>query len=275
MDTAVKLRDLLRDRHWQTYRTFCVQYDRAARSIEPSYVGTYPSRAQLHRWQAGGLKGLPYPHHCQVLEEMFPGFTVAELFLEAEGSSPIVPRQRVATAEDDPDAVLVETYPSRNAVPRALWDQLLSGAREQIDVLVYVGMFLTENPALLPSLKAKGAAGTRVRLLFGDPTSREVTRRSLDEGIGKSAITAKIRNALAFFGKIADEPGIEIRCHGTTLYNSIYRYDDQMIVNPHVFGAPAPHAPAMHLRRVGTAELFDTYADSFDRVWESASPPKW
>lgn len=40
MDTAVKLRDLLRDRHWQSYRAFCLQYDRAAREIDSTYVGT-------------------------------------------------------------------------------------------------------------------------------------------------------------------------------------------------------------------------------------------
>ena len=277
METAVKLRDLLRDRHWQNYRSFCLQYDRAAQEIDSSYIGTYPSRAQLHRWQAGGLKGLPYPHHCQVLEAMFPGVTAAEMF---ESSTPLVevPAQRIEPRRAPSSAdgtMLVTTYPSRNAVPRELWHRMLDEANERIDILVYVGMFLTENPALLPALRTKGAGGATIRLLFGDPASREVARRSQDEGIGKNAIAAKIRNALAFFGKIANEPGIEIRCHGTTLYNSIYRYDDQMIVNPHVFGAPAPHAPAMHLRRVSTAELFDTYAESFDRVWESASPPKW
>lgn len=277
MDTAVKLRDLLRDRHWQNYRAFCLQYDRAAREIDSSYVGTYPSRAQLHRWQAGGLKGLPYPHHCQVLEAMFPGVTAAEMFAPT-GALLEVPAQRARApkpTDRDGGALQVTTYTSRNAIPRELWDQMLDEATERVDVLVYVGMFLTENPALLPTLRRKGTDGAQIRLLFGDPTSREVVRRSLDEGIGKNAISAKIKNALAFFGKLAGEPGIELRCHGTTLYNSIYRYDDQMIVNPHVYGAPAPHAPAMHLLRSSTSELFETYADSFDRVWESATPPKW
>lgn len=275
MGTPVKLRDLLRDRHWQNYRTFCFQYDRAAREIDKSYVGAYPSRAQLQRWEAGDLKTLPYPRHCEVLEAMLPGYTVAEMFEPSAGAE-LLPGPRLPSDEVTAEGVeLVETYPSRNAVPRALWDQLLDGASERVDVLVYVGMFLTENPALLPALTSKGAAGAQVRLLFGDPASREVARRSADEGIGKNAIGAKIRNALAFFRKIADEPGIEIRCHGTTLYNSIYRYDEEMIVNPHVFGAPAPHAPAMHLRRTSAAGLFDTYAESFDRVWESAAAPKW
>lgn len=80
MGQPVVLQDLLRQKHWQAYRTFCIQYDKAARSVDASLVGTYPSRPQLHRWQSGDLKGLPYPHHCLVLEAMFPGTTVDEMF---------------------------------------------------------------------------------------------------------------------------------------------------------------------------------------------------
>lgn len=79
----VMLKNLLRQKHWQTYRMFCIQYDKAAEAIDASLVGGHPSRAQLHRWQAGDLKGLPYPIHCQVLEAMFPGVTVAQMFSPA------------------------------------------------------------------------------------------------------------------------------------------------------------------------------------------------
>lgn len=170
---------------------------------------------------------------------------------------------------------VVQVYPSRNVVPRELWARLLDQAASRVDILVFVGMFLTEDPNLLPALEAKAGAGARVRLLFGDPASREVARRSADEGIGKNAIAAKVRNALAYFSRIAEVPGVEIRCHGTTLYNSIYRYDDEMIVNPHVYGLTAPHAPALHLRRLSAGSLFETYARSVDAVWETAKPPKW
>jgi hypothetical protein len=77
--TPILLKTLLQDRHWQTYRTFCAEYDKAARSIDPKLVGTWPSRAQLHRWLSGTLKGLPYPDHCRILERMFPGNTAQEL----------------------------------------------------------------------------------------------------------------------------------------------------------------------------------------------------
>ncbi len=56
------------------------------------------------------------------------------------------------------------------------------------------------------------------------------------------------------------------------LYNSIYRFDDEMIVNPHVYGKMASHAPALHLRRLSAGTLFTTYQDSFNAVWAAAAP---
>jgi transcriptional regulator with XRE-family HTH domain len=224
-------------------------------------VGVDPKTVE--RWITTGRT--PYPKHRH---------TVAAMLRESESylwPDALGPEKAAAVAESE----VVKVYPNRNAISRDVWDRLLARATARVDVLVYVGMFLTENPTLLPALRAKGTAGARVRLLFGDPDSREVQRRSLDEGIGKGAISAKIRNALAFFRPLDDAHGVEIRCHHTTLYNSIYRYDDEMIVNPHVYGIPAPHAPAVHLRRLSAGSMFETYARSSDTVWETAKPPKW
>lgn len=74
------LKMLLRERHWQKYGTFCKQWDDAARSFDETLVGTFPSRSQLARWLAGGLKNQPHPDACRVLEAMFPGKTINELF---------------------------------------------------------------------------------------------------------------------------------------------------------------------------------------------------
>jgi hypothetical protein len=76
----VRLKRLLRQQHLQTYGTFRREYDKAARSVDAELEGTAPSRAQLYRWLSGELKGLPYPHHCRVLEKLFPGWTAAQLF---------------------------------------------------------------------------------------------------------------------------------------------------------------------------------------------------
>lgn len=76
----VRLKVVLRQKHLQTYNAFSREYDRAARKVDPELVGTYPSRAQFHRWLSGELKGLPYPHHCRVLEKMLSGWTAGGLF---------------------------------------------------------------------------------------------------------------------------------------------------------------------------------------------------
>ena len=66
--------------------------------------------------------------------------------------------------------------------------------------------------------------------------------------------------------------GIEARLHSTTLYNSVFRFDAEMLVTMHVYGLLGAHAPLMHLRRLGEGDLFSTYAESFERVWASATP---
>lgn len=76
----VRLKVLLREKHWQTHQTFCTEYEKAAKGIDLGLVGSWPSRAQFHRWLSGELKGLPYPHHCRVLETMLPGWTAEQLF---------------------------------------------------------------------------------------------------------------------------------------------------------------------------------------------------
>ena len=217
----------------------------------------------VERWITLGRT--PYPKHRHSLAALL---RETERYLWPDA----LPPQRAAVVGE---SEVVRVYPHRNDVEYEVWTRLLDSAEARIDILVYAGMFLTENPGFVPAVRAKGASGVRVRLLYGEPTSREIIRRSTDEGIGKSAISAKIRNALALVRPLDGEPGVEIRCHSTPLYNSIYRYDDEMIVNTHVYGLPAPHSPALHLRRLSAGDLFRTYAQSFDAVWETAKPPTW
>jgi hypothetical protein len=61
-----------------------------------------------------------------------------------------------------------------------------------------------------------------------------------------------------------------VEVHRTTLNNSIYRFDDEMLVNTHLYGVPGAYAPVPHLRRLAGGELFDIYATSFQRVWSRA-----
>ena len=81
----------------------------------------------------------------------------------------------------------------------------------------------------------RARAGVRVRLLLGDPDSRNVAERGEDEGIDEG-MAAKVRNSIVLFRRLLAEPNVELRLHGTVLYNSIYRADDQVLVNTHIYG---------------------------------------
>ena len=59
---------------------------------------------------------------------------------------------------------------------------------------------------------------------------------------------------------------IEIRLHRTVLYNSIYRADDQMLVNQRTYGIPATQAAVFCLCGTVGGEIATLYLDSFERV---------
>jgi hypothetical protein len=168
-------------------------------------------------------------------------------------------------------AELVTLYTNRGAVPGALWRSLLEAATGNIDVLVFSGLFLPDGyPEVAKLLASKAEQGVNVRLALGDPDSEAVRRRGDEERIG-DGLAARVRLSLIYLQDAVGAPGVELRFHATTLYNSIYRFDDDMLVNTHVYGSPAAHSPVLHLRRLPGGRLFDHYQASFERVWEQAN----
>lgn len=166
---------------------------------------------------------------------------------------------------------LVALYPHRSEVPRDVWRRFFDSADEEIGVLVYAGLFLAEDTGLLKVIRKKANAGARVRFLIGDHDDPHIAERGDQEGVG-DAMAAKIRNALVLYRTIRDVEGVEFRTHRTVLYNSIYRADNQLMVNSHVYGLPAPQAPVWHLRKVAGGEFGTIYLESFERVWDTAAP---
>jgi hypothetical protein len=184
---------------------------------------------------------------------------------------PDAPGQTSARRAEATRAELVRLYTDRGSIPREIWQQLLGDAREHIDVLVYAALFLAEDAGTRKLLAGQCRAGVRVRLLLGDPASAAVTQRGEEEGIGPEAIGAKIRNVLALFTPVL-RAGAQIRLHGTVLYNSMYRADDDLLVNTHIHGYVATCAPVLHLRKIAGGALVTSYLDSFDRIWDQATP---
>ena len=167
---------------------------------------------------------------------------------------------------------LVHLYADRASVPREVWLRLMTDACEHIDVLVFSGTFYAQTQPRVARMLADAATrGAGVRLCFGDPASDAVATRDREEEL-RGTLAAKIRSALTYYRPLLEVDGCEIRLHSTTLYSSLFRYDDEIMVNPHAYGAPASANPTLHLRRLDGGQLADHYSACFERVWSTAKP---
>ncbi|MEV7013924.1 helix-turn-helix domain-containing protein [Streptosporangium sp. NPDC051022] len=168
---------------------------------------------------------------------------------------------------------LVAAYPTRSSAPLDMWRILFERAERRVGILVYAANFLHESwPDFNDLLAAKARQGCRVRVLLGDADSPVIRGRGAEERFGHG-IESRCRVALMHYRPLVTSAGVELRVHATTLYNSLFVGDDQMIVNAHVYGMNAYGAPVYHLRRMRDDGLFDTYATSFEAVWEQSRLP--
>jgi hypothetical protein len=215
----------------------------------------------VERWITRGR--LPHRTHRLAVAE---ALRVDEAYLWPEVLSAQV-TQSASVAE------LLELHPSRAAVPHDVWQQLIASTHEALDVLTYAGTFLFEQHDICSVLREKSAQGVRCRFLIGDETSKSVKRRAVEEGT-PGGLEGRIQLHRRYLRDVAGLPGVEIRTHSTTLYNSLFRFDQDLMVNGHAYGEPAGHSPVLHLRRVPGGRMWDHYMRSFETAWATAKPEK-
>jgi transcriptional regulator with XRE-family HTH domain len=168
--------------------------------------------------------------------------------------------------------VAVSVYGSRADVPVMVWTELFGGAVEQIDILVYGGTFLFDGvPRFCDMLTAASERGVVIRFIVGDPDSDAVAQRGAEEQIG-SSLAARCQMTVARLQFLVGAAALEIRTHATPLYTSMFRADDTLIANPHLYGAPASDNPALVIRRDEAPELWREHHFAFERVWNTARP---
>jgi transcriptional regulator with XRE-family HTH domain len=119
----------------------------------------------VERWITRGR--LPYRRHRFEVAS-FLGVDESYIWPDALGKDEIA-----AVSESE----IVAVWPHRSEVSRDTWGHLFSGAEREIGVLVYAGLFLSEDAGVQKILKDKASSGVRVRILLGDPDSQVVTDR--------------------------------------------------------------------------------------------------
>lgn len=274
-----RLKILLQQRHWQTYSTFCREYDRAARTIDPDLVGGWPSRAQLHRWLSGDMKGLPYPSHCRVLEAMFPGETAADLFKPWTE-----PEQKERPRADSPDHRLpanVRIFLDATEEDNRAIAQRIRGAKN-IFFAAHTGYaaMVGQYQAAIRSALTNGA---RLRVVVSDPDGPlmqlpELTTR-LCPSIRQAGeiqdvlyTCARHRQHLEQIGRDGDN--MQARVYTGPPSMNILLVDRWLRLIPYLPLVDAAESPVYEFDfgDDGPAPLLDKYLMSIERLWNDAKP---
>lgn len=189
-------------------------------------------------------------------------------------------RQKLARVLGVPEAVLwpgapgvaygtselVGIYSTRRELAPATVASLLTAAEDNIDVLAYAALWLWDTiPQLVDHVQLKIARGTRVRVCLGDPDSQAVLLRGQEEGVEEDLI-GRCRLAISYARGIRDVDPAAVRLSDATLYASIFRFDNDVLLNTHLWGSRAADAPMYHFRRQRQHGIAASVIDSFERV---------
>jgi hypothetical protein len=279
VEQPIVLKVLLRKRHLQGHSAFKKEYDKLAKEIDKDLVGTWPSKAQFYRWLSGELRGLPYAHHCRILEAMFPGRTAAQLFERHDGeeidsvpvaSTTTTPRAAIPAQTADLTAV----FPSRPAFQHEMPPHVLFDDAEKISM---VGLSLNllcqsyPDKSLLDLLES----GTIVECLFLDPAGRHIKEREQEEshpaGVLSTLTTLNIQTLQRLHGKLTPEARGNLRIH---TYDECVRFnitvidDKTCIVQPYLPDARGVESPTLVAQKQdGVPGLFDTFSQVFESMW--------
>ena len=168
-------------------------------------------------------------------------------------------------------AEIITAWSRRSDCPPDYWWRYIQESNRQIDILGYAVLFLTENHAdLLDVLAKRMDHGCNVRIILADPSAATTRARDEEEGLD-GALVARVKTSLKYLSPLFDTSA-SVRFQAAPMYSSVFRFDDDMLVTPHLYAIPGKHAPMLHLRRLGVGGLFDQFARHFEGVWSDTTP---
>lgn len=297
VDEPTLLKALLRVRHWQKRETFAQQWDSVAKTIDSRLVGSCPAHAQFYRWLRGSVRSMPHPDACRILEAMFPGWTVQQLFQPVRLSrSKLLPAPTVesnnhsimnaiATGLDDrmmiqteleesrsgsPD--LVAAYAMRGLISRPKWNEAICGAKKHLWLYGMAELGYALDDSVPKILEAAVGNGCEIRVLLLDPDYPGTAGIDADEGSPPGTLAARIRSSLMRFQQISKEcgPAMHVRVYNAPPTVSIVRGDDRMIVTPYLRFFVGSNSPSLELQYTSRGKMFDRYVRHFQSTWDLA-----
>lgn len=286
----INLKVLLRQRHLQGHRAFCRAYDKVAGELEGELRGSWPSKAQFYRWLSGDLIGLPYAHHCRILENMFPEWTAERLFQAHDGGIEFVPEPSTAQAPKPAGqpipvsipsvqgvADLVAVFPTRSEFAHEMPPrQLFDGAQHIRVVGLSLNLLCQQYPdkALLKLLES----GTQVECLFLDPEGQYIRLREQEESHPAGLLSTLTNVNIEALRRIRIKLSPEARHHlKIRKYDDVVRFnitiidDETCVMQPYLPNARGVESPTFVLEKQQGHGLFDTFAQVFTSMWDRAT----
>lgn len=170
------------------------------------------------------------------------------------------------------DREVVAVYSRRADCPTSVWRRALTSATSDITFAGYTNYFLwLQHPTLNDVLRRKAAQGAQVRFLLGDPDS-DVTRSREEVEGAPLTVSVRIRSSLAELEALRDVAGIEARFCDAHIAMSVFLFDRDAMVTPHLATQVGHDSPMMHLRRRQDDGLYDRFAAHVGALWSQARP---
>ncbi|MGW1463282.1 XRE family transcriptional regulator [Streptomyces sp. NPDC002308] len=174
------------------------------------------------------------------------------------------------------DRELIRSYPYRSACPSTVWGELAEDAGSDLFFAGYTNYFLwTQVPAFLETVRRKARAGCRVRFLLGDPEGEVTRQREIVEDVALT-VSTRIRITLEHLDRLGPLEGLETRFSAPEdainhVSLSVFRFDHDALVTPHLARLVGHDSPLLHLRRQGAGGMFDRFAEHGEELWERAT----
>lgn len=175
------------------------------------------------------------------------------------------------------DREIIRSYPYRSSCPSTTWGELVSNATRELFFAGYTNYFLwLDQPAFVSTLRQKLDSGCRVRFLMGDPDGEATRNREQIEDVALT-VSTRIRITLEHLSKLGSHEGLEARfsAPGDAVNHvslSVFRFDDEALVTPHLARLVGHDSPLLHLRQYTDVGMFARFSEHAEELWSRGVP---
>lgn len=182
---------------------------------------------------------------------------------------------------DNPLKEIAGAWPHANDPDAPDWRELLDAAGDTIELLDFTLHGILTEPGVTGQLVTKAAHGAEVRILIANPNSayldihdQELGHEPAPEDADQRPVVEReLDESIKALQPVLARRGIEVRQFVAERFNTILRFDQDLLVTFDLYGFPTSQAPLLHLRRRQDTGLFDQFTAHFQRIWESGSEP--